>query len=176
MWERMMETDLTVRELILDDWDDICRVHDAASFVELERSGYDRSQFKPMQEEETRASFFAINRGAVGCFGRQTVGFVAWRDQGEWRDSGYLSYLYVDPAYHRHGIGTRLLNEAVPYLGDQAWTLAKPENQAAVSLYRKFGMETVNHRDTRCGIRLALFSSKKFDPDVPNFGTPYAGI
>ena len=123
-----------------------------------------------MQEEETRASFFAINRGAVGFFGRQTVGFVAWRDQGEWRDSGYLSYLYVDPAYHRHGIGTRLLNEAAPYLGDQAWTLAKPENQAAVSLYRKFGMETVNRRDTRCGIRLALPSSMKFEPDIQNFG------
>ena len=48
----------------------------------------------------------------------------------------------------------------------KAWTLAKPENQAAISLYRTFGMQIVNQYDTKCGIRLALPSSKKYNPDV----------
>ncbi len=85
-----------------------------------------------------------------------------------WQGSGYLSWLYVAPLYHRQGIGTRLRRKAWPHLGTQAWTLVKPENAPAILLYKKFGMHSVC--SDASNIRLALPSSTKFDPSVPNFG------
>ncbi len=164
----MDRTDIVIRSLSSDDWDEICTLYKSAALLELAEAGMDRSQFTPMQKEVKRATFFRINAGYVACDGTRIAGFVAWRDRGEWQGSGYLSWLYVTPRYHRQGIGTRLLNEAWPYLGAQAWTLAKPGNAPAIALYKKFGMQIV------CGdasnVRLALPSSTKYDPDVPNFG------
>ena len=164
----MNRADIVVRPLTPDDWDGICKVYESAALLERAESGLDRSPFTPLPEEEPKDTFFRINRAYVACDGPQIVGFVAWRDHDEWEGSGYVSWLYVAPRYHRHGIGTRLLSEAWPHLGAQAWTLAKPGNGPAIALYKTFGMQVV------CGdarhVRLALPSSTKSDPTVPNFG------
>ncbi len=164
----MRITGFVVRPLTRYDWDEICRIYESAALLELAESGMDRSQFTPMPEEVKKDTFFRINSAHVACDGSRIVGFVAWRDRDEWQGSGYLSWLYIAPLYHRQGIGTRLLRVAWPHLGAQAWTLAKPGNTPAIALYKKFGMKVV------CGdannVRLALPSSTKYDPDVPNFG------
>ena len=87
-----------------------------------------------------------------------------------------MSWLYVDPAYQRRGIGDRLMGEAMAALGGQAWTLTRLGNAPAISLYQKHGMQIVKSRlsdtwgDAYTELRLALPTSRKFDPDVPNFG------
>lgn len=112
----------------------------------------------------------------VACLERRVVGFVAWRDRAEWRDSGFPSWLYVDPAHHRYGIGDRLLAEAMVTLGEQAWTLVKLGNEPAIHLYRKHGMQIVKSApaDTwgypHTEVRMAVPTSRRSDPDVPNFG------
>ena len=66
--------------------------------------------------------------------------------------------------------------EAMAALGDQAWTLTKLGNDPAINLYLKHGMQIVRSRpaDTwgfpHTEVRLALPTSRKSDPNVPNFG------
>ena len=112
----------------------------------------------------------------VACADGRVVGFIAWRDGGEWHDSGYLSWLYIDPPHHRCGIGDRLMAHAMTALGDQAWTLARQGNEPAINLYRKHGLQIVRTRPAEAAgftyteVRMALPSSRKFDADAPNFG------
>ncbi len=139
-------------------------------------SGTDPRAFRPLPEEEDLEEFQRLNTAMVAWIDDRIVGFVAWRDRGEWRGGGYLSWLYVDPPYHRSGIGDRLMAEAMAALGEQAWTLTKLGNVPAINLYQKHGMRIVRSRpsDTlgcpHIELRLALPTSRKFDPDVPNFG------
>jgi hypothetical protein len=66
--------------------------------------------------------------------------------------------------------------EAMAVLGDQAWTLTKLGNDPAINLYQNHGMQIVKSRPSdawgcpHTELRLALPTSRKFDPDVPNFG------
>lgn len=130
-----------------------------------------------MHDEEDLETFLWLNSALVACLDGEVVGFVAWRDRGEWRGSGYLSWLYVHPAYHRRGIGGLLLRQAMNALGDQAWTLTSQGNESAIGLYLRHGMRIVTaYQAESLGypyteVRLALPTSRKSDPDAPNFGT-----
>ncbi len=172
----MARAEIEIRPFVRDDWHAVCEVHERAARAELEISGTDRRAFRPMPAEEDLATFLQMNTAMVAVVEDEVVGFVAWRDRGEWVDSGYLSWLYVDPAHHRRGIGDRLLGTATESLGDQMWTLAKQGNEPAVNLYRAHGMRIVSSwpTDTRghpyIEVRMALPTSRKNDPDVPNFG------
>lgn len=158
------------------DWDAVCGVYERAAQVELDLCGIDRRAFRALPEEEDPETFRQLNTAMVAHVERRVVGFVAWRDRSEWRNSGYLSWLYVHPAHHRRGIGDRLLTEAMATLGGQAWTLAKLGNEPAIRLYRKHGMQIVKSAPTDAWgypyteVRMAVPTSRKFDPDVPNFG------
>ncbi len=168
--------DVEVRAFVPEDWEALCEVYEPAARHELKLTGTDPRAYRPLPDEESLEAFLHLNTALVATVNSKVVGFIAWRDQGEWRDSGYLSWLYVDPAYHRFGIGDRLLTRAMEALGTQAWTLTKHGNEAAVNLYRKHGMQIVMSRsaETRgyphVELRLALPTSSKSDPDVPNFG------
>ena len=172
----MTEDELSIRAFAPADWDALCAVYERAATVELDLCGVDRRALRPLPKEEDLERFQRLNTVIVACIDGPVVGFAGWRERGEWRESGYLSWLYVDPAFHRRGIGDRLLTEAMAALGEQAWTLTKQGNDPAVSLYRKHGMQIVKSRpaDTwgypHTELRLALPTSRKFDPDVPNFG------
>jgi ribosomal protein S18 acetylase RimI-like enzyme len=157
----MIETMLVVCGYLPEDWEALCGVY--------ERAARGEPAFRPMPEEEDQALFQSLNTVRVACVGEQIVGFVAWRERGEWQGSGYLSWLYVDPALQRRGIGERLLTEAMAALGEQAWTLTGQENTPALTLYQKHGLQPVRHHEGQ--VRLALPTSRKFDPDVPNFGS-----
>ena len=172
----MTDDDLTIRAFAPEDWDALCEMYERAARHELLLTATDPRAFRPLPEEVDLERFQRLNTAMVACVEGQVVGFVGWRERGEWRESGYLSWLYVDPAYHRRGIGDRLLTAAMAALGEQAWTLTKLGNDPAVNLYRKHGMRIVKSRpaDTwgypYTELRLALPTSRKFDPDVPNFG------
>lgn len=165
-----------IRPFVPEDWDALCEVYARAAHQELLWTGADPRAFRPLPEEEDLATFQHLNTALVACVDGEVVGFVAWREHGEWRESGYLSFLYVDPAQQRRGIGDRLLTGAMAALGEQAWTLAKAGNDPAVDLYLAHGMEIVKSRSagtlghSYTELRLALQTSRKFDPNVPDFG------
>lgn len=171
-----MNAEATIRPFAPEDWDALCALYEAAARYELALSGTDTRAFRPLSEEEDLDQFQRLNTAIVACVDDRVVGFVAWRDRGEWRGSGYLSWLYVDPAFHRRGIGNRLVTEAMAALGDQAWTLAKLGDDPAINLYLKHGMQIVRSRpaDTwgfpNTELRLALPTSRRSDPFLPNFG------
>lgn len=75
----------------------------------------------------------AVAAGAV-------VGFVATRP-------GWLSHLYVDPAFCGTGVGSRLFADAAARLGDtfDLWTFAV--NERARRFYETRGMAAVEHGD-----------------------------
>jgi ribosomal-protein-alanine N-acetyltransferase len=89
---------------------------------------------------ETRAYFIAR-------VGHQLVGYGGLMMT---LDDGHVTTLAVDPAWHRHHIGTRLLlaltREALAR-GATALTLeVRLSNNAAQALYRRFGFEPVGVR------------------------------
>lgn len=166
----------SIRMFAPADWEPLCAVYERAAQFEHERCGVDRRAFRALPEVEDLENFQELNTTMVACVGGSVVGFAGWRDRGEWRDSGYLSWLYVDPAYHRRGIGNRLLARALLALGEQAWTLVKLGNGPAISLYRKHGMQIVKSVPAEAWgypyteLRMSVPTSRKFDPDVPDFG------
>lgn len=173
---RVTDAEFAIRSFCPTDWGAVCDVYEPAARMELTVTGTDPRAFRPLPDDEDLDTFLQLNSALVACWDGQVVGFVAWRDRGEWRNSGYLSFLYVDPAYHRRGIGDRLMRSAMVALGDQAWTLAKHGNDPAIRLYGRHGMQIVRERGAEtCGypyteIRLAVPTSRRSDPDAPNFG------
>jgi ribosomal protein S18 acetylase RimI-like enzyme len=144
------------------DWPQVCRVHDLARVLELERGGVDARAFRPMEEAAERDEFF-LSETLVACVEDRVVGFVSWHGP-------YITWLYVDPGYHRRGIGSRLVHEALPRIGPEAWTITLEGNDAAVTLFREAGMEIVQARSSHCegypstALRLALPTSRMRDP------------
>jgi ribosomal protein S18 acetylase RimI-like enzyme len=166
----MTNASVEIRAFEPEYWEAICEFYEPAAVLELALAGVDAKALRPLPEEEDIDKFVELNTALLAYIDGRAVGFVAWRD------GGYLSWLYVDPKHHRCGIGNRLLEEAMSFLGPQAWTLVKVGNDAAISLYQKHGMEVVRSRpaDTwghpHTELRLALPTSRKYDHDVPNFG------
>ena len=163
-------SDVYLRAFNPADWDGLCRVYDLATVQELARAGVDPNAFRPMSQEANRDEFFSKERGVVACIIKEIVGFAAWRD------GGYLSWLYVEPTHQGKGIGNKLMSEAMKDLGAQAWTLTKKGNDPAVKLYQKHGLQIVRERAgstwgyPHIELRLALPTSRRFDPTVRSFG------
>ena len=65
-------------------------------------------------------------------------------------DEGHVTNIAVDPAYHRHGIGTRLLLALIEEARERrvrSMTLeVRRANAGAQSMYRMFGFQTVGVR------------------------------
>ena len=168
--------DVEVRAFVPEDWEALCEVYEPAARHELKLTGTDPRAYRPLPDEESLEAFLHLNTALVATVNSKVVGFIAWRDQGEWRDSGYLSWLYIDPAYHRRGIGDRLMAQAMAALGDQAWTLARDGNDPAINLYRTHGLQIVRSRSAdawgyrHTELRMALPTSRKFDSEASTFG------
>lgn len=88
----------------------------------------------------TRAYFVARQRGKV-------VGYAGIMLLGE---EGHVTNIAVDPSFHRHKVGTRLLLRLIEEArarGARAVTLeVRRSNLGAQAMYRRFGFETVGVR------------------------------
>jgi class 3 adenylate cyclase len=131
---------LLLRDYRDADWPAVCAVHDRARPDEL-RDSCDPRAFVPLAEEQEDAESFQRSRKFVACVGDQIVGFVGI-------DGTYLSWLYVDPSYHRQGIGRRLLRLGVQFIGPHAWTVALAGNTRARRLYESEGFQVVDTFDS----------------------------
>jgi ribosomal protein S18 acetylase RimI-like enzyme len=153
-----------IRKYSPADWPHVCRVHDLARVVELRRGGVDARAFDAMADAAEGDEFF-VSETLVACLEDVVVGFISW-------NGAYMTWLYVDPAYHRRGVGRRLVRAALQRIGPEAWTNSLGGNDAAVNLYRKSGMEIVWTRASLCDgylcttLRLALPTSRMRDPDA----------
>lgn len=127
---------VTTRAATSDDWTAICRVHDAARPLELAAGQCDARAFVPLADDpegyELASSHIRVACTADGA----VVAFVAVRHS-------YVSFLYVDPTWHRQGIGRRLLRESFNLVEEKAWTIALRHNAAAVTLYESEGFRVV---------------------------------
>ena len=131
---------------------------------ELSAGHVDPRAFRPVTEAAEADEFFE-SETVVACLDGAVVGFVSW-------NGAYITWLYVEPRAQRREIGTRLLQHALQVIGPQAWTNMIAGNEAALSLYRRAGLEVVWTRRSDCdgypceGMRLALASSRMRDAEA----------
>jgi GNAT superfamily N-acetyltransferase len=153
-----------IRTYTQADWPHVCRVHDLARVQELANGGVDAGAFRPMTEAAEGDEFF-VSETLVACIGEAVIGFVSW-------NGDLITWLYVDPAQQRRGIGRLLLGAAIGRIGPEAWTGMLANNAPALALYLQAGLEVVFTRPSKvegypCGaVRLALPTSRMRDPAV----------
>lgn len=125
-----------VRPTVTEDWPAICRVHDRARVLELHRT-IGLEAFVPLNLD---ADGSAIRRGdtLVAEVEGEVAGFIAW-------SGGYIGWLYVDPLYHRQGVGRALVRAALEKIGDGAWMVCLDGNDPAQRLLESEGFRMLGH-------------------------------
>ncbi len=125
---------IEIRAFKKEDWESICRVHDAARPDELKGS-CDPRAFVPLRDdpesEELRHSTILLAQEAD-----EVVGFAAVKED-------YLGWLYVHPDHYRKGIGRKLLRAALQRVAGEPWTIVLAGNKAAIELYQRAGFREV---------------------------------
>lgn len=123
-------TELTIREYRERDWDRICAIHDAARHDEL-RGSVDPAVWRPLAEVAAAEGLFD-SRIWVGEIDHQVVGWVA-------ATPDEITWLYVDPAWYRRGIASRLLRHAIAQGGPVLTVMVLAGNAGARTLYEREG-------------------------------------
>ena len=102
--------------------------------------GYDSMEFhREMLAESTAFYKIFLNRKTVGAF---------WFIEKE-NHTACLYRIFVDPDYHRHGIGLKAFNFLCEtYPGIKIWQLKTPKwNKRTPAFYKKAGFEISNQTD-----------------------------
>ncbi|MEV6595662.1 GNAT family N-acetyltransferase [Actinoplanes sp. NPDC051346] len=124
-----------------DDWPEIARIHDAARLDEL-RDSVGVEAFLTLAQTAEGEGLFDGHLW-VADDGGTVTGFVA-------HDDDEITWLYVDPARYRQGIGRALLRHAVAACdADQIEVTVLAGNPAAVALYRAEGFVITETRTGR---------------------------
>src|SRR5207245_1008865 len=101
---------------------------------------------------------FFQSKTVVACDGERVVGFASHR-------GAYVTWMYVDPAWRRRGVGAALMRTVLVRTGKDAWLNTLAGNAAAVAFYRKWGFVAVKEMPGSCDgypcwtLRMALPSS-----------------
>lgn len=114
-----------------EDWNAVCRIHDAARPIELEGS-CDPRAFVPIEDDPVELEDLCQCTILVAEEAESVVGFAGF-------DGSYLGWLYVDPGHHRKGIGRMLLRAAVQSTSGEHWTIVLDGNTPAIRLYESEG-------------------------------------
>lgn len=143
----MTSARLTIRPYDDGDWPALARIHDAARLDELRHSaGVDA--FLTLAQTAQNEGLFDGSLWVAETDG-EVAGFVAL-------DDDEVTWLYVDPARYRQGIGRALLRHAVAAAGERVEVTVLEGNPAALALYRGEGFVVVQ---TRTG---ALVGNERF--------------
>jgi GNAT superfamily N-acetyltransferase len=144
---------LEIRHDRVKDWNRICEIHDLARPLELKGS-CDPRAFIPIGEDPEIEELRLCTR-LIACKGKSILGFAGINED-------YLAWLYVDPAFHGHGVGSMLLDASLDLIGDKkAWTIVLEGNETARRLYDKRGFKLIerfegNNAGFACiGLRLS---------------------
>lgn len=116
------------------DWTRICAIHDAARQYELDASGL-ADAFLTLEQTGAAEGLFdatllvAVENGVIS-------GFAGYTDDE-------LTWLYVDPARYRQGVGRALLRAVLRAAGKPLALDVLVGNDAALALYRSEGFRIV---------------------------------
>lgn len=151
---------MRIREYVPVDWSRLCEIHDRARLDELRLSAGEAA-FLTLEETAANEGLFAAQLWVAEIEGR-VEGFVAFSDDD-------LTWLYVDPAYSRRGIGRALLRHAIAAArGATFRTEVLEGNAPALGLYlaegfaiaeRKTGKLTGNESFAATGLLLQRVGS-----------------
>lgn len=115
------------------DWDDICRIHDAARVGELRGAGLLEAYLDLADTYENEGLF--DDEVWVAELGGRVVGFIAGSAS---EDGGEITWMYVDPDLHRRGIGRALVEHFVARCGGPV-ELEVLEGNSARAFYEATG-------------------------------------
>lgn len=131
---------LTLRPYRQEDWPCLCAIHDEARRHELQAACLMDAYLTLEQTAQNEGLF--DGELVVAELGGRVLGFVAWC-QAE------LTWLYVDPALHRQGLGRALLRHAIAACGGTLDTEVLVGNEAALTLYLSEGFRVQRRADGR---------------------------
>jgi ribosomal protein S18 acetylase RimI-like enzyme len=124
--------ELTIRPYVETDWPRISAIHDQARYDEL-RGSVDLGVYRPLADvAEAEGLFESRIWVAENPEDKQAVGFVAATDDE-------ITWLYVDPAFYRQGVGGQLLRHAIVQCGPVVNVMVLAQNAAARALYEREG-------------------------------------
>jgi GNAT superfamily N-acetyltransferase len=113
---------------------ELLRLQHDAYRLEAELVGDDR--LPPLQDDDVTLPAWR-GRYLVSWRGVELVGAIAWRDLGDHLD---IDRLMVDPAAHRQGVGTTLLQAVLDRAGGRPVVVSTGrDNAPAVALYVRHG-------------------------------------
>lgn len=123
-----------IRQYHHNDWARICAIHDAARKYELDASGL-ADAFLTLEQTGAAEGLLdatllvAVEDGIVAGFAGYTEDEMTW--------------LYVDPARYRHGVGRALLRAVLRAAGKPLALDVLVGNGAALALYQSEGFRIV---------------------------------
>lgn len=130
------DMDIEIRPYGPHDWAGVCMVHDQARRIEV--AEYMPADAVPTMDESVveDGGFFESNVYVARDGSDEILGFIAVHGDE-------LSWLYVAPAAHRRGVGTRLVEHVREELGPDGFVLCALENRAGFTFYQAVGFQPV---------------------------------
>lgn len=122
---------MIIKEYQAEDWDCICRIFDRAKPDEM-RGSCDLKAVLPLQNDEKLLQLFHHSKIIVAEIEEKIIGFAGY-------SGDLISWLFVDPDYYRQGIGGKLLDTVLSYVGEKAYLIVAKNNEAAKNLYLSCG-------------------------------------
>jgi len=126
---------MLIRPYLASDWQRICAVHDAARKFELEASGL-ADAFLTLEETGEAEGLFDATL-LVAVVDGEVAGFAGFTEDE-------VTWLYVDPARYRQGIGRALLESVLREAGRPMSLDVLVGNTAALALYQSAGFKIVD--------------------------------
>ncbi len=119
------------------DWQRCCEIHDKARIDELTGS-VDLGAFLNLEQTAKNEGFFGEGH-FVALIDDLVVGFVSF-------EKDEITWLYVDPAYYRKGVGRSLLRFAIEKFENEVVVEVLSGNQPAIQLYLNEGFQVIERR------------------------------
>ena len=144
--------EVTYRAAYKSEWD-ICMDLAWRTFLKFDAPDYPQEgidNFREFVTDEVLKDMFHSGEYQLFvavCAGK-IIGIISLRDRN------HLSLLFVDPAYHRQGIGTGLLQTLTEYMSSEMGQKSVTVNASpyAVGFYHKMGFEDTDTRQLVSGI------------------------
>lgn len=124
-----------IRDYQKADFGQVCHVMDEGRKQEL--ASENLSEVFIALKDAPYLKYFLAHHIKVALMKDKVVGFVGY---GRHR----LEFLYVDPDFQDHGIGTKLMKVALKNLERPIKLCVFSDNQKAKQLYEKFGFKVVD--------------------------------
>lgn len=131
-----MNIDIKISSLVTSDLDEITSLARAVSELHIIPLMKNHEK-KVMREARDRDLLLLVGSEKFttlkAVYNGNIVGFITWKN------SNFISMLYVHFTWQRKGIGTKLLNEAVKNIRCSSVELVSSRN--AIEFYKKYGFE-----------------------------------